>query len=961
MKHSVWLILVSPLLCSHLFSQQADSLLAESLFLTGSKVYEQGYLDSALVYLDSSVQLFSSLEVPPYSYLSSKKLIVALLVKQGEFDLATKTNLAFLEEAKNLAAPEDEIFFHIYNHQSNIYHQLYNREQRDVYLNKILAWFEQKDSSNIDPILYASFLHDLAITLIDKGDFHRGISYYTQVIDILHDSLDHDINAVASTIDAYRDLAILYTDFNEDSLALDYYQKGDQLIKKNPSLDRSTIAYLYYNWANFYRKIRDFDRSIPFSKKILQEYDESVSTPDDQSIRIRTLFVLGQTYIDKRAFGKADPILKQAIKENKALENSFFGHERDPFLGIILFQLARSLRNQGRFPEALQTYQQALFQVCHSFADTVTHNNPPIEDLKIEIYWMPLLLKAKAETQIKIAQKSQSLDDWKANLRTYQLLLSLLDRDKKNLVDEKSKIYMLGKTYPAFEGATYVALQLFKKTEQASYVEQAFLFAEKSKSALLLAKLQDATAQSVAGIPDSILTKEQEMQRTCNNLRGKIFAEKIHKTFPDSVLVQYRKELFELEEELANMKAGMEEEYPIYFHTRYANRFASIQEIQQQLAHSKTAIIEYVWGGSGAFAIGISDSAVSFRRISPETFSARILERVLSQIHQADSSYTWNLREELFELHQALIQPTLEELGSSIDHLIIIPDGQLGYLPFDILLREQNQQEPKYLIKDYSISYANSASLLFLEKEFQHPTYSFAGFGPRYSHELILPYTQTEVDQLQEMMDGEIFVNEQATKQNFLEKGIHSKILHLAMHGFPNDQEPLLSSLLFQSDSSRKGESLFAYELYTVSLAAELAVLSACHTGYGPVAKGEGIRSIARSFQYAGCPSVVMSLWEANGLVAKDLMPLFYGYLKAGHRKDVALQQAKIDFLDSAPTQLLHPQMWANFVLIGDPGPLSKETHNWWIWGLLLLLGCVLLFWVYRILQPNDGSLSSRI
>ena len=57
---------------------------------------------------------------------------------------------------------------------------------------------------------------------------------------------------------------------------------------------------------------------------------------------------------------------------------------------------------------------------------------------------------------------------------------------------------------------------------------------------------------------------------------------------------------------------------------------------------------------------------------------------------------------------------------------------------------------------------------------------------------------------------------------------------------------------------------LHVYELYNMKLPIDMAVLSACNTGFGKLETGEGFMSLGRAFAYAGCPSVVMSHWKVD-------------------------------------------------------------------------------------------------
>jgi CHAT domain-containing protein len=131
-------------------------------------------------------------------------------------------------------------------------------------------------------------------------------------------------------------------------------------------------------------------------------------------------------------------------------------------------------------------------------------------------------------------------------------------------------------------------------------------------------------------------------------------------------------------------------------------------------------------------------------------------------------------------------------------------------------------------------------------------------------------------------------------------------------------------------------------------------VLSACQTSQGKLAVGEGVMSLARAFRYAGVPSVLASMWEAEDASAKFIMEIFYEKLSAGLPKDEALSEAKRAYLaEDAHYSFRSPFFWSNFVLVGDVGEL-RELGKLGKNEIRLLVGLFLTLFIYFYFRTKN-------
>jgi len=324
---------------------------------------------------------------------------------------------------------------------------------------------------------------------------------------------------------------------------------------------------------------------------------------------------------------------------------------------------------------------------------------------------------------------------------------------------------------------------------------------------------------------------------------------------------------------------------------------------------------------------------------------------------------------ELGQLYEALVAPAEADLppGTRVG---VLPDGPLYYLPFSLLvtgprqglspevqaaIRQQGTGrwlESDYLVERHPLFYAQSASLLVrpgaasrvneppeLNGSLVYAAPLTAGArtearGPRsllrVAHDQFaeLPGARAEGRAIEALDSRNLLrAGPDCRESTFFEDVARSRFttIHLATHGFVDDRNPLLSGLVMCPEPPPYNGFVLARDVYQSHIQADLVVMSACRSGLGSLAGGEGIIGLTRAFQVSGVPRVMATLWSISDQDTGPLMVAFHQGL-ASNRGSVAqaLRNAQMEVLKRAlahPTEVnlrrAHPYMWAPFVPTG--------------------------------------------
>jgi CHAT domain-containing protein len=253
-------------------------------------------------------------------------------------------------------------------------------------------------------------------------------------------------------------------------------------------------------------------------------------------------------------------------------------------------------------------------------------------------------------------------------------------------------------------------------------------------------------------------------------------------------------------------------------------------------------------------------------------------------------------------LYHLLFEPIAEAVAGK--KLTIVPHGALHYVPLHALRRPSGA----YLIEDTEISYAPSATVHRLCERRVSPAASrrellAVGLADEYA-----PHIAEELASIGKLFGEQVLLEgSEATKSAFLENAPGSRYLHLATHGQLRQDNPMFSSVRLDDGP------LNFYDVFDLTLDAELVTLSACNTGVNRLAPGDELSGLMRGFLYAGAPSLVVSLWAVNDRSTCELMQTFYRHLQDGNSKRSSLRLAQLESLE----RYGHPYYWAPFILMG--------------------------------------------
>jgi len=775
------------------------------------------------------------------------------------------------------------------------------------------------DDSPTNAFYIAEIYNKLGVGQWVNGNTDLALEYQLKALNLRRQSYGEFHIKTAAT---YNNIGLSYNSTNPDK-ALEYYQKAlniYQLVYKDGR--QPALAITYSNIGFVYKQKRDFNKALDNFENVLNIWTKIYST-NHPSVAF-AYSNIGQIFIERGSYAKAQVNLQMALN----IYLKYFG-DKYPEVANTYNQLGNLYEKQQKHKEALVYFHKALIANSPGFNVANLYENPSALD-----YYNPnllltsLTLKSRALENIHF-QKTLKRRDLLTALYCLETADTLLDIIRQSRTSKADKIALGITASEVYENGIKLCLALADVSlSNRKWNEKAFYFNEKSKSAVLLEAISETQAKNFAGIPDTLLERERQLKADIAFYEQKMAENaanpQIEKTF--------RERLFGVNRQYEAFSKRLEKQFPAYYNLKFNIGIATVADIQRNL-DKNAALISYFntenVGSIFIFLITKSKLKIIDRAKNPQ------FEKLIVGLR---NSIVFNNSITYFETAHALYKQLLPK-SPSVAKLIIVPDGKLGTIPFEALLSRKHGDNTNdftrlsYLALQYSCSYEFSATLFKQAAEAKKSEVSKSAFfcAPvnfsQHSRAQVLsnlPGTETEVGQIGQLFRNNKYITTSYIGENATESEVKSdalknfRYLHFATHGIVNESKPELSEIFLCRDTQKKEDgNLYSGEIYNLHIKADLVTLSACQTGLGKVAKGEGIIGLSRALLYAGAQNLVVSLWTVSDESTSMLMVDFYADLLKSENPDYgqSLRLAKLKLIGNP--SYARPYFWAPFVLIG--------------------------------------------
>jgi CHAT domain-containing protein/tetratricopeptide (TPR) repeat protein len=774
----------------------------------------------------------------------------------------------------------------------------------------------------------------LALVSEMQGDYSQALFGYQQAFEIAKDS-GHPSSII--NLRRYpRRMGLIYYSLGDLPSALQHFHSGLELTIKANDADteavyQSCIGDVLVAQNNLAGAIVRYRRAVEINEK-------------SRNPRLQNFVhdVLSSIYLRTGEYQRAKEVIERGLKLARELPS----FEKE----LIL------LNRSGELHLRLNEAEQAINAYQGSLQVALSKTSPSHA-------WTACAGLALAYERLGRLDRAREY---------YQLAIEIMEKVRTNLGGEEERAGFFQDKVRVYKDLVAVLMRLQVRDSAEGFEAEAFHVAERGRARAFLDSLAEARVNGSQNQDEAFAKRLEEIEARISQLTARLIAEKSREP------AKWDKERIK-GVEAARDKADLERQdwlrqarlrSPHYARLKYPQP-VRLADIQKTLGED-VLLLSYSLDEKESVLFAVARNGFQVRSFGGAAAISGSVDKLVGAIANNNSRSMSEYRRQAVRLYRELIEPVSGMLAGKKE-LIIVADGALHRLPFEVLLPQEalkltqpDYKKLPYLVRDYAISRAPSASVLAVLGDYRReavaPQKAFLSFAdPVYGEDELerdsnlalvtrgaweegkpLKFDRlinsgleaVEIARLFPAGQADLFLGADASEENVKKPGRlgQYRMIHFAAHGLLNQNRPRFSGIVLSlpgakdrkqsvkerdRDAGREAERedgiLQAYEIFNLKLNADLVVLSACETGLGKEVNGEGLISLMRAFIYAGTPSVVVSLWNVDDRKSRDLMIQFYRNLKDGMSKARALQEAQKKLIGESGS----PYFWAPFILVG--------------------------------------------
>jgi CHAT domain-containing protein/Flp pilus assembly protein TadD len=840
---------------------------------------------------------------------------------------------------------------------------------------------------------------DKALTLVNLGyvhfdlrDMDKAIDHYEQALAQSRSQGDRRVEAFALTA-----IGAVNSYLGNKQTALDYQNQAVALFRtigdrNGEGVALNGLGYVYRNLAEYQKSLECYLRAMQLfqvlgnreyenftitrvgkayqglgdNAKALEYYRLALARAAHYSqTRAQALNSIGSVLAEMRQPAEALVHYRQSLALFRAVEDKM-GE------ASLLNSIGEVYLSFGKRVEALNSYRQAL-----SISRTVRDRRGEVS-----------VLRNIAQTQFVNGEYNEAR-------QTVETSLSIIESLRAEVGSANLRSSYFSSVREHYELYIDILMQLDKSQPEGRFAEKAFSVSEMARARSLLELLTEAQLDIRQGVDPLLLEQARELQQKLN-IKAERHTQLIGSRTEEAAEIDH--DISQLTDQYDQLEVQIKLKSP-----RYAALIQpqplTLPQVQQQILDDNSILLEYMLGEQKSYLWAVTRAEVSTYELAGRAEIERTARSVYNLLtaNQPQPGETFEqtqerirlanvqLPAEVGNLSRLLLSPVASKLGTK--RLLVIPDGALQYIPFQILTTVSQPShvgsetvrrvESRPLLLDHEIVNEPSASTLALlisettsrkqasrtvavfadpvfepddsRISFPKPTGELAtSQTPKTASQRSLPEmgsakagqglprlqaSRQEADAIMSVTpwwSGFKAVDFEANRATAMKPNLSDyRIVHFATHAFLNDEHPELSGVvlsMFDQKGQPQDGFLRLHDIYNLKLPVDLVVLSACNTGLGKDVRGEGLIGLTRGFMYAGASGVVASLWKVDDDATAELMQYFYRFmLKDGLTPAAALRQAQITMSQQKRWQ--SPYYWAGFVIQGQYTQSERTSH----------------------------------